>query len=247
MEFHIAIAPEQITQWWGLPITNTLLSSWMAMAVLIVFSLLVSRGLSFKPGKFQNFIEMIFEYVIDFMEHTFGDRKIARLFFPFVTTLFLFIWVSNWLEFLPGFGSIGLAGECGKAVCEPLFRSANTDLNVTIALAAAAMGATEIAGLWYLGAFGYLKKFFDFSGPLNFFIGLIELVSEAARLISFSFRLFGNIFAGEVLIIVMTAFLPIALPVPFMLFELFVGFIQAAIFALLTLFFIKIAITEKGH
>lgn len=247
MELHIAIVPEKLAEWSGLPITNTLLTSWVVMVILIVFSLVVIRNLAVKPGKVQNFIEMIFAYVMDFLEETLGNRKLALFFFPLITTLFLFIWLSNWMEFLPGFGSIGLSGECHKAVCEPLFRSVNTDLNVTIALAIVSMTVIEVAGFWFLGARSYLKKFFDFSGPLNFFIGLIELVSEAARLISFSFRLFGNIFAGEVLIVVMTALLPLALPVPFMLFELFVGFIQAAIFALLTVFFIKLAITEKGH
>ena len=242
---HIAIVPEQIGEWLGLPITNTLLTSWVVMAILILFSLWFSRRLALKPGKIQNFIEMIFAYITDFMDEVLGDRKLTRFFFPLIATLFLFIWLSNWMEFLPGFGSIGFAGDCGKAVCEPLFRSVNTDLNVTIALALVSVAVTEIAGLWWLGAFSYLKKFFDFSGPLHFFIGLIELISEAARLISFSFRLFGNIFAGEVLIVVMTAFLPFFLPVPFMLFELFVGFIQAAIFSLLTLFFVKIAITAR--
>lgn len=247
MELHIAIVPEKLAEWSGLPITNTLLTSWAVMVILIVFSFAVTRKLSVKPGKVQNFVEMIFSYIMDFLEETLGNRKLALFFFPLITTLFLFIWLSNWMEFLPGFGSIGLTGECHRVICEPLFRSVNTDLNVTIALAIVSMTVIEVAGLWYLGAGSYLKKFFDFSGPLNFFIGLIELVSEAARLISFSFRLFGNIFAGEVLIVVMTALLPLALPVPFMLFELFVGFIQAAIFALLTLFFIKLAITEKGH
>jgi len=246
MEFHISIVPETIAEWSGLPITNTLLTSWAVMAILICFSLWFSRRLALKPGKVQNFVEMIFEYVIDFMNEVLGDKKLVRFFFPLITTLFLFIWLSNWMEFLPGFGSIGLAGEeCHKAVCEPLFRSVNTDLNVTIALALVSVTVTEVAGLYWLGVFSYLKKFFDFSGPLHFFIGLIELVSEAARLVAFSFRLFGNIFAGEVIIIVTTAFLPFFLPVPFMLFELFVGFIQAAIFSLLTLFFVKLAITPK--
>lgn len=243
---HIAIVPERLGEWLSVPITNTLVTSWAVMGILIVFSLWFSRRLSMKPGSVQNFIEMIFGYITDFMDEVLGDRKLTRFFFPLIATLFLFIWLSNWMEFLPGFGSIGFAGEeCHKAVCEPLFRSVNTDLNVTIALAVISVAVTEITGLWYLGAFRYMGKFFDFSGPLHFFIGLIELVSEAARLISFSFRLFGNIFAGEVLIVVMTAFLPFFLPVPFMLFELFVGFIQAAIFSLLTLFFVKIAITTR--
>ncbi len=249
MELHIALAPEKLTEWLGVPITNTLITSWVVIGILMVFAFWVSRRFSLtQPGKIQNVIETIFEYILDFMTQIFGDIKLARTFFPLIVTLFLFIWLANWMEFLPGFGgSLGLTGDCGKSVCEPLFRSASTDLNVTIALALVSLVVTEIAGLRYLGIFTYLKKFFDFSSVLNFFIGLIEFISEGVRLISFSFRLFGNIFAGEVLIAVMVAILPIGLPVPFMIFEVFVGFIQAAIFALLTLFFIKMAITPKGH
>jgi len=245
MGIHIAIAPEIITQWNGLPITNTLLTTWAVMVILIIGAFILNKsGFLLKPGKVQNFVEMICEFTLDLMEDTFGDRKIARFFFPLVVSLFIFILLANWMEFLPGLGSVGFAGECGRAICEPLFRTASTDLNVTIALAIVAMIATEMGGIRHFGALRYAKKFFNFSSPLNFYIGLIELVSESARLISFSFRLFGNIFAGEVLILVMTAFLPYALPVPFMLFEVFVGFIQAVIFALLTLFFIKLAVTE---
>lgn len=246
MGIHIAIAPDIIATWGSLPITNTLLTSWVVMVILIACAVILKKaGFSLKPGKVQNFMEMICEYALDFMEETFGDRKIARFFFPLVATLFLFILFANWMEFLPGLGSIGIGGECQRAVCEPLFRTASTDLNVTIALAIIAMIATEMGGVRHFGALPYIRKFFDFSSPLNFYIGLIELVSELARLVSFSFRLFGNMFAGEVLILVMTTFLPYALPVPFMLFEVFVGFIQAVIFSLLTLFFVKLAISEK--
>ncbi len=246
MNLHIAIVPEKIAEFAGIPITNTLITTIVVTIVLVVFAFFFSRTITLRPGKIQNFIEMIFEYIFDFMEEVLGSRKLVTTYFPLVATLFLFIWTSNWMEFIPGVGSLGVQGECGKAICKPLLRSVNTDLNVTIALAFISVIMTEVSGLRALG-FSYLKKFFNFSGPLNFFIGLIELVSEMARLVSFSFRLFGNVFAGEVLIIVLIAFLPVALPVPFMLFELFVGFIQAAIFALLTLFFIKIAITPLEH
>ena len=246
MNLHIAIVPEKIAEFAGIPITNTLVTSIVVTIALSLFAFFFSRAVSLRPGRIQNFIEMIFEYIYEFMEEVLGSRKLVTTFFPLVATLFLFIWTSNWMEFIPGMGSFGIEGECGKSVCEPLLRSVNTDLNVTIALAVISVIVTEIAGIRALG-FSYMKKFFNFSGPLNFFIGLIELVSEITRLVSFSFRLFGNVFAGEVLILVLLAFLPVALPVPFMLFELFVGFIQAAIFALLTLFFIKIAITPQEH
>lgn len=126
----------------------------------------------------------------------------------------------------------------------PLLRSMNTDLNMTLALTIVVVLVIEFAGIITLGFFKYGSKFINFSSPINFVVGLIELVSETARLVSFSFRLYGNIFAGEVLIGVITFFVPYILPSGLMAFELFVGFVQAAIFSLLTLFFIKLAITE---
>jgi F-type H+-transporting ATPase subunit a len=125
----------------------------------------------------------------------------------------------------------------------PLLRPVNTDLNVTLALAIIAVIAIEIIGIMALGVRRYASKFFNFSSPVNFIVGLIELVSELSRFISFSFRLFGNIFAGEVLIAVIVFFVPYILPVPLMVFETFIGIVQATVFAMLTLFFIKLART----
>ena len=160
--------------------------------------------------------------------------------------MFLFIFAANVIEFTPGIGSIGFFH--GEAFT-PILRSLNTDLNATLALALIAFFLIEFAGIAALGALKYAGKFVNLKSPLSFMIGVIELFSEIARLIAFSFRLFGNIFAGEVLILVITFFVPLILPVPLMLFEVFVGFIQAAIFALLTLYFIKIAVTnpEESH
>ena len=197
------------------------------------------------PGKVQSLFETMFEFVLDYMETTLESRKLAVKFFPFIVTLFLFILTANLLEFTPGIGSIFVnVMSDGHMEHVPLLRSVNTDLNVTLALAIIAFLAIEITGVVVIGFLKYAGKFVNFKSAIGFFIGIIELVSEIARLIAFSFRLFGNIFAGEVLIVVIMAFIPIILPVPLMLFEVFVGFIQAAIFSLLTLFFIKIAITE---
>lgn len=238
---HISIAPEQLGEFMGLPITNTLIASWLVMIFLIIVAYIIRKNLNPKhPTKVQNFIEMLFEYIIDFMEEVLESRKLAMTYFPLLATMFLFIWISNWAEFFPGVGSITYNGE-------PLFRSVNTDLNVTIALALISFIVIEASGIRALGFFNYSKKFFNFSSPLNFFVGLIDLISELARLISFSFRLFGNIFAGEVLIAVTVFFIPLFMPVPLMMFELFVGFIQAAVFALLTLFFVKIARVPVEH
>ena len=113
MELHIAIVPEKLGELFGIPVTNTLLTSWLVIAALAVFAFFVSRSLNEKkPGAVQNFIEMLFAYVFDFMEEVLGNRKKVLAFFPLIATLFLFVWASNWAEFIPGVGSIGIGGEC---------------------------------------------------------------------------------------------------------------------------------------
>jgi F-type H+-transporting ATPase subunit a len=243
---HIALAAERLFTLWGVPITNTLIAAWLVMAVLLLTGFLVGRRLKIIPGKMQNFFEMLFEFVFTYIEETLGSRELATRFFPLIVTIFLFIFVSNLFDFIPFFGSIGFE-RGGEFI--PLLRPVNSDLNVTLALALIVFFTIEVTGMVVLGFLKYWSKFVNFKeGALGFAIGLIELVSNLARLISFSFRLFGNIFAGGILIAVALAFLPFLLPVPLMLFETFIGLIQAAIFALLTLAFIKIAITEPhGH
>lgn len=241
---HVALAPETVFHWGSIPITNSLLMSWVVVAILLIVSFLVGRRVSLIPGKVQVAFEMLFTIALDYIEETLEDKKLARKFFPLLVTIFLFIFTANVIEFTPGIGSLGFfTGADGKEFI-PLFRSMNTDFNTTLALAVIVFMVIEITGITVLGFLKYFKKFVNVSSPLGFLVGIMELFSEIARLISFSFRLFGNIFAGEVLIMVAMAFLPAFLPVPLMLFEVFIGFIQAAIFALLTLFFIKIAITE---
>jgi len=238
---HIALAAEQIGTLFGVPITNTLVTAWAVMAILIAVAAWVGLRTREVPGKAQLLFETTFGFVLDYMEETLESRKLAVRFFPLIMTMFLFVLFSNMLEFTPGIGSIVI--EHGEETV-PLFRSVNTDLNMTLALAIISFLVIEVTGVVVLGFLKYAGKFVNFKSVLGFFIGIIDLFSEIARLVSFSFRLFGNIFAGEVLILIVTFFVPLFLPVPLMLFELFVGFIQAAIFALLTLFFIKIAITE---
>lgn len=238
---HVALSAEQIGTFLGLPITNTLLMSWTVIILLSLLAYFFGKNVQLIPSRFQTLLEWLFGGVYDYIAETLESRDMARRFFPLLVTIFLFVFTANLLEFTPGIGSIEVLRE-GEAV--PLLRSANTDLNATLALAIISFLVTEIAGILAIGVFKYGSKFVSFRSPLAFAVGIIELFSELARLISFSFRLFGNIFAGEVLILVISFFVPYILPVPFMLFEVFVGFIQAAIFSLLTLFFIKLAVTE---
>jgi F-type H+-transporting ATPase subunit a len=241
---HVALAPERLGALWGLPITNTLVMSWVVVVLLAVLAFSVGGRVKLVPSRIQTLFEWIVEFVYDYIAEVLGSRQRARALFPFLMTIFLFIATANLIEFTPGIGSFGFwhADEF-----TPLLRSVNTDLNVTLALAILAVIVIEIAGITALGLRHYASKFINFSSPLKFVVGLIELVSEASRLVSFSFRLFGNVFAGEVLLIVATYFVPYVLPSFLMTFELFVGFVQAAVFALLTLFFLKLAMIEASH
>jgi len=237
---HITLAAERLFTVWGFPVTNAMLGMWLAMLVLMVLGIAVSRRVSLVPGKLQNLFEMLFEYLLDLFEKTLGSRKLALRYFPFITTIFLFILAANWLEFLPIYGTLQVGGES-------LFHASTADLNTTLALALISFFVIEFSGILTLGVLKYGSKFVNLKeGAMMFVVGLLELIGNLARLISFSFRLFGAIFAGEVLLVVVGAFVPYFLPVPLMAFEAFIGLLQAAIFAILTMAFIKIAI-EPPH
>jgi F-type H+-transporting ATPase subunit a len=245
---HIALSAEKIGELWGVPITNTLIMSWLVSAFLIAFAVIVGRRLQMTPGRLQTVIESGVEGGVSYIEGVLEDKQLGRIFFPLIGTFFIFILIANWSEFIPGVGSIGFFEEHdGHTVFAPLFRSIHTELNMTLALTIIAFLTIELTGIRKLGFLKYASKFVNFkTGFVGFLVGIVELIGNLARLISLSFRLFGNILAGEVLLVVIAAFVPLFAPVPFIGFELFIGFLQAAIFALLTLAFIRIAI-EKPH
>jgi F-type H+-transporting ATPase subunit a len=238
---HVELKATVLGHFLGLPITNSLLMTWLVMAILIAFAFFFGRSLKMVPGKFQAAVEWGVSGAIDFFSTTLESESLGRKFFPLLATIFLFVFVSNELEFFPGVGSIGIFQG---GVLTPLLRAPTADLNLTLALAFIAFFTIEITGLATLGVFKYGSKFINFKSPVGFAVGIIEMISNLGRLISFSFRLFGNIFAGEVMILVAMYFLPVFLPVPLMAFEAFVGLIQAIVFSMLTLFFIKLAIME---
>lgn len=247
----IHLAPQVIGTVFNVPITSSMMTVWLTMAVLIIFAFTVYRGLKLVPGKLQSFVELLIGGVYDYMTDVLESRDLAKRYFPLVMTIFIFILLMNWIGLLPGIDSIGyynaVLSHGGEEVIKliPFFHPAATDLNITIAFAIVAFVSIELAGVTAIGFFKYAGKFINFHSPLAFAIGIIELISEMARLISFSFRLFGNIFAGKtMLLVIMFLATPYLLPVPIMAYELFVGFIQAFIFAILTLFFIKLAVQE---
>lgn len=247
---HISFLPEELFSFAGISITNSLILSYIALAILLVFGFLSSKNVKLIPkGKsLQSLVEVIIEALFNLIQGVTGDRKETRNMFPLVATIFLFVLVSNWLGLIPGVGTIGLieVTDHGK-IMTPLLRSPSADLNFTLAIAVVSVLATQLFGIAALGFFKYSKKFLNFSSPVMFFVGLFELVGEVAKIISFSFRLFGNVFAGEVLLTVIICLAPLIAPLPFYALEVAVGVIQAFIFAMLTVVFIKMATLQVEH
>ncbi|OHA62257.1 MAG: ATP synthase F0 subunit A [Candidatus Wildermuthbacteria bacterium RIFCSPHIGHO2_01_FULL_45_20] len=272
---HISLQPEILGHILGFPITNSFILSLLTAIILIGVGVFVAKSLRFIPNRLQNIVELIIEGLLGFMTQVLGDAKLARKFFPLIATIFLFILVNNWIGVLPGTGSIGFYENENAHVLEspegtdaheeiepqpleekeeshgqfvPFFRAANSDLNTTLALAFVAMGAIQMYGIAKLGFFAHIGKFIILTkGPIYFFVGLLELIGEFAKIFSFSFRLFGNIFAGEVLLVIIMTLVPVIIPIPFLFLEFFVGFIQALVFSMLTLIFLKVATTEVEH
>ncbi|MEK7498290.1 MAG: F0F1 ATP synthase subunit A [Patescibacteria group bacterium] len=235
---HIEIAAEHIFGF----ITNTLLSTWVVLLIWVVIGLVISRGRNLVPSFIQNIVEIVLEGLLDMMSGVFGSRHEAEKYLPIIGTIFLFVLTSNWLGIVPGVGSIGFFElKEGGQVFVPFLRSGASDLNTTLALAIIALFFVHVIGAGAIGFKKHVGKFFTFKSPIDFFVGILEFISEIAKMISFSFRLFGNVFAGEVLLIIMAFLAPYVVPVPFLGLELFVGFIQALVFAMLTTVFIGLA------
>jgi F-type H+-transporting ATPase subunit a len=291
----VSVRPEVLFTIGGIEISNTLLTSWIVVVLLTLFAFFSTRNMRLIPSGLQNVMEMIIEALDGLTTSVAGAR--GRKFFPIVTTIFLFVFFSNLLGLVPGFGPIGLIPVEPNApppqgistfdlppslehslgapepnpeegvLLAPLLRSPSSDINFTLALALISVVMTQIFGMQQLGAVRYwftrfflvekIGKFFrsllkgkpDFAaffyGLIDIFVGLLEFISEIVKILSFTFRLFGNIFAGEVVLLIM-AYLFFALPFVFYGLELFVGFMQAFVFAILTLVFMTIATTAHG-
>ena len=280
----VSLAAEPIFHIGEFPITNSLLTTWIVMIILIVAAVLTTRrypqnlasakNSDLVPGGFGNFLEWVVEGLYGFAESV-GGKWVAK-FFPIIMTIFLIIVVSNWSGLIPGVGSIGLlehphgdkAGLVANGpfltaehaesaeegfILVPFLRAPSTDLNFTVALALVAVFMAQYFGV-KAQKLGYFKKFIDTSGfkqgammgVIQLFVGLLEIVSEVARIISFSFRLFGNIFAGEILLGVLAFLIPYFVSLPFYGLELFVGFIQGFVFFMLALVFFTLATHAHG-
>ncbi len=242
----ISIAAEKIFSLFGLPITNSILTTWLVMAILILIAASIRSRLQIIPSTFQLIVELLIGGLYSVFEQVNGVK--TKQYFPILATLFLFILFANWIGLLPGINAVGFVHAVhGKEVLVPFLRSPSADLNTTLALALIAFLIFQYYGIRSLGVGHYLGKFLNFHGPLDFFVGLLELIQELSRVISFAFRLFGNIFAGEVLLVVIASFVPLILPLPFLGFELFVGIVQAFVFAMLTSAFLSQATLHVEH
>jgi len=240
---NISLVAEKLGALWGVPVTNSLLAAWLTMLILTVFSLVATRKLSLIPSNAQSMAELVVGGLYDFFGQVAGAHHIKK-FFPLLSSLFLFIITANWVGLLPGVGTIGFThGE--KFV--PMLRAATADLNMTVGLAIVSVISIQFFGFAILGKH-YSSRFINFKSPIMFFLGVLELLSELSKIISFAFRLFGNIFAGEVLLAVMAFLMPFLVPLPFLSMELFVGFIQALVFSMLTAVFLNVAVShEEQH
>lgn len=234
----ISLSAETLFHIGNFPVTNTFVNTLFIDAVLIGITVSVNKNIKKIPGMLQNIVESLMQIIYDLTESVAADR--AKKIFPYFMTFFLFILIANWSGLLPILTSVGFY-EHGVLV--PIMRSASTDLNVTLALALVSIVATHTMSIRTLGIKEYIGRFFSFN-PFNLFIGLLELISEFTKIISFSFRLFGNIFVGEVMLGSIAAISAFLLPLPLLFYEMAVGVIQAVIFGMLTMAFMSILTTS---
>lgn len=241
----LSFAAEKVLSIGSFSVTNTLLFSLLVTVLLSAFAVFLSKRMSLIPSWYQNLTEAVIEIFYGLCDQLGGKR--AAIIFPWFATFFLFILIANWLGLFPGVGSIGF--HEGEKHFVPLLRPVNSDLNTTLGLALISVFVTHFFSIKLLGIKEYLSRYFSLN-PMNLFVGLLELVSEFTKVASLSFRLFGNVFAGEALLHTIgnlspyTAFI---IPLPFMVMETLVGFIQALIFSMLTLVFMVILTTSHSE
>jgi F-type H+-transporting ATPase subunit a len=219
------------------PITNSMMTSLVGSLILVALVIVFSMRVKTIPGKMQSIFEIIVEKGYGYTESVLGNASVARKTFPLIASLFVFILFFNLIKFIPGAESLRYNGEL-------FFKPLHKDLNMTLALGLTAIIFVQITGIFVLGLFEYSSKFINIKKPLSIPLGVIELISEAAKLVSLSFRLFGNMLVGGILLLLVSQVAHFVIPVPVILFEIFVAFLQAGIFALLTLIYVRLAIDE---
>lgn len=276
----IRIQPEVIFYIGPLPVTNTLLCTWISILILVVFFFFATRRRALVPSGIQNVAEYLIEYLLGLVEGVSGKEK-GRRFFPLVGTLFIFIITCNLLDVIPGVDTIGTINTAAAHAAHisgqpalgfllfgnfsnllvPWIRPATTDLNLNFAMALTVVITCQVFGFITIGPKEHLSKYINlrtffrslrkldfagmFQGIIEFFVGIIDIISELSRILSLSFRLFGNIFAGSAVLAVFAFILPFISDVVFIPFELFIAFVQALVFSLLSLVYLEMATTSE--
>jgi F-type H+-transporting ATPase subunit a len=260
---HIAVPPDPLFYIFGIPVFNTFLLTVASALIVIGFFWAGVRRSKLIPGPLQNLVEWASELLLNLCEEVAGKTN-GRRFFPWVATIFFLVLIANWWEVIPGIETIGSINHelpnCEGAInsifltgaqsncITPWLRPPSTDLNFTLALAVISFIATQAYGFKLLGVGQQLGRYFTLKdGPMGLIVGLLELLLEPLRIVSLSFRLFGNLFAGDVLLLVISFLLPVVGAIPFYFLEIFVGFIQAFVFAFLTLIFMTLGTTGHGQ
>lgn len=240
----ISIKAEPVYHVGSFKVTNSLVLSSIVFIFFVIIALRYSKEIvsTRKTGFFYIFntlLRGLYELFGSIMGHN------ITFFFPLLSAFFMYVLLQNWFGLLPGVGSILIAVTEGSHTLHvPLFRGNNADLNATLALAIISVVLMQVYGIKFLGFKEHILKYVNFTNPINFFLGFLEILSEVSRVLSFAFRLFGNIFAGEVLMTIVAFLVPVLASFPFLILEIFVGMVQALVFSLLTSVFMNLAIAK---
>ncbi len=254
---------EQIFSIGNFPVTNSMFTSWIAFLVILVISLIVRTKQKLVPRGIQNLFEIVIEELLKLCDTVTRNRRTSLIALPFVFSMVVFVLINNWIGILPGIGTILVKTANGNIA---LLRGATADINTTLALSLVSVLFANIVGIFSVGAWNSFTKFVRLPSllrlkkvfkdpvqlilvPIDILVGLLELLGEFAKVASLSFRLFGNVFAGEVLIASMAAIFAYLIPMPFLFLEFFVGIIQAFIIGLLSVVYVTLAVQthDNGH
>lgn len=248
------VAPDVITTVWGVPITNTFLMSVMIALLFVLLSWMAVKRFTLRPSRFQNVVEVLYEQMLDLVEQITANKQLARRIFPLIAALFLYIGVANLIGLIPGVTSFTYNGEA-------LFRTPTSDFNTTFGLALAMMLFIQFESVRSWGFFKYLGRFFKFKevfqafrkgmkegvlAIIDFFIGLLDIFAEIAKVISLSFRLFGNMFAGEVLALLVLGAFAVVLPSLWLSLNLMFALVQAVVFGALVAAYYTLALDAEA-
>jgi len=261
----ITLFAEPIFHYGSFTVTNALLTSWVVVIIIIILALILRSKLRTIPGKLQNIFEIVIDGGLSLCDQVTNSRALSMKVFPIAISVFFFVLINNWLGLLP-IGGLGILekGEHGLAFI-PFLRGGTADINTTIALAVMAVVGANIFGVLSIGLWKTFNKYVNLKvlggiftkirkeptviivAPITFFVGIIEIISEFAKVASLSFRLFGNVFAGEVLLASMAALVAYVVPIPFLFLEILVGVIQALIFSILLVVYFTISATDHDE